>query len=90
MRDSTAAILLCMAEETGHTWSLVVTYILSRVTPVLGGVAEESAEGDYGGEAREVDEDVRGDRLHGQRVFEVGQVAETVKGENPQMDLRRQ
>ena len=58
-----------------RNWSHMVTcYILSRVTPVLGGVAEESAEGDDGGEARKVDEDVRGDRLHGQRVFEVGQV----------------
>ena len=50
--------------------------------PVLGGVAEETAEGDYGGEAREVDEDVRGDRLHGQRVFEVGQVAEIERGKS--------
>ena len=42
--------------------------------PVFSGVSEETAKGDDGGEARKVDEDVRGDRLHGQRVFEVGQV----------------
>ncbi len=42
--------------------------------PVFRRVAEESAEGDDGGEAGEVDEEVGGDALHRKRVGEVGQV----------------